>query len=153
MEIVSIQLTEDISIKTAGGKDEFILLSSSRGGVVLTFDSIVTLAYLITPILSMIEMGNYSWIGNDTHPSVSLGNDAWMEVNGLLLYCTIQNDQGALTIHLNDLLLFYKALLKEGVFSARGMKVTGPVPCIFSHKDLQEIVSCRACSRHCWFSL
>jgi hypothetical protein len=140
-------VSDNVSIAKHTSKRVYKFFASSwqaEGEVILNENNLTTLIYLITPIVSMIGMGVYTWI-RDTKPTIHLGNRKTLSINGCLKYCIMEDSKSRLYFSLNDLVEMHSALFKVKCKCTHGVIREANIPCIFSHSTVEDMAKCKAC--------
>jgi hypothetical protein len=119
--------------------------------VTMDTNSLTTLAYTLTPFISMMQMGIMAYIA-DLMPKLFLGEDVWLEMFPPLDTCIIRDKINSITINMEQLVTLHGSLFKPAHrLYKHGVLGPGDLPCIFTHNTMEGIARCKVCGGKCWF--
>jgi hypothetical protein len=144
--------TETVYVGYHKSKTLIRIYKKDVGYITMDINSLTTLLYLLTPFLSMMEMGIVSYIA-DLMPKMHLGEDVWLELYPPLDTCIIRNKVGTLVLNMDQLTTLYRDLFKPGhVAGSNGILGSRNLPCMFSHNTIEGIARCKVCGGCSWFN-
>jgi hypothetical protein len=144
-------ITYDISI--AHHKERYesrLFRNDGSGSIKLDVNNITTFAYITAPIVSVLRMGHYDYIGV-TSPCIHLGRDVWLELSHPLNCCIIRDSVERIQFTIRELISMQAVFCQPcNPFNPLGVISLKNVPCAFSHNSMDEMVKCKVCGGACW---